>query len=325
MRRFPHMPKEPMSPPSPTDPIALKDRYASSLNDILNTSQLVAKQIEILDAKQTNWNKLKRKVEGDTKHAAKKIKLDVGGKIFCIGKSHLLSVEGSYFHAMLSSGRWIPDSDGAYFVDRSRKQFGRIMDYLRTGKLSFEGLRPNQIKTLKKTLEYLQMSLPTSVQSRVTWDPQMCGSGLVLSQGNRVVANSGAYSRSVRSLEPCNRYSVRLDDHKKCLDSDVMIDFAPLEGFKPNSHVLYKSCGWYLYGLNGMLYSQNSYGAKSYIEGGIALGSVVTCTLDRERDCISFEINGRQCGVAFVNIPQVEVYAALYFAGSFNVQLSLKD
>lgn len=314
-----------VSPPSPTDPTSLKNRYASGIHEIIETSQLVAKQIELLDAKQANWNKLKRKVEDDTKHATKKIKLDVGGKIFCIGKNHLLRIEGSYFHAMLSSGQWDPDSDGAYFIDRSPKQFGRIMDYLRTGKLSYEGLRPDQIRALKQTLSYLQLSPPSQIQSPVTWDPLMCGSGLVLSQGNQVVTNSGAYSRSVRSLEPCVRYSVRLDDESKVFDSDVMIGFAPLAGFKPNMHTLYKSCGWYLYALNGMLYSQDSYGAKSYNAGEIALGSVVTCILDRERHCISFEVDGKPCGVAFTNIPKVELYAALYFTGSPHIQLSLQD
>lgn len=51
----------------------------------------------------------------DAAHAFKKIKLDVGGKIFCISKTHLLRVECSYFHATLAFGHWKPGSDGAYF------------------------------------------------------------------------------------------------------------------------------------------------------------------------------------------------------------------
>lgn len=108
----------------------------------MKLSKLVKQRIDLLDAKETNWNKLKRKVVEDTEHAAKKIKLDVGGKIFCIAKSHLLSVEGSYFHAMLSSGHWKPDRDEVYFIDPNPKHFDRIMDYLRTGELSYVGMRP---------------------------------------------------------------------------------------------------------------------------------------------------------------------------------------
>jgi hypothetical protein len=48
-------------------------------------------------------------------HAAKaktKIVLDVGGKKFAASKSTLLTFPGSYFWAMLSSGKWLPDEDG---------------------------------------------------------------------------------------------------------------------------------------------------------------------------------------------------------------------
>lgn len=50
-----------------------------------------------------------------------KIKLNVGGKIFTTSKTTLLSVPGSYFHALLSSGKWLPDEDNEYFIDRSPK------------------------------------------------------------------------------------------------------------------------------------------------------------------------------------------------------------
>lgn len=86
----------------------------------------------------------------------------------------MIRVEGSYFHAMLSSGQWSPDSGDAYFLDLNPKQFDRVMDYLRTGELSFEGLRSDQIKTLKKTLDYLQ--LPVHVPA--TWDPNASSAGL---------------------------------------------------------------------------------------------------------------------------------------------------
>lgn len=38
----------------------------------------------------------------------------------------------------------------------------------------------------------------------------------------------------------------------------------------------------------------------------IDVGSTVTCILERESSSISFEMNGRSCGVAFTHIPDVE-------------------
>lgn len=37
-----------------------------------------------------------------------------GGQRFAASKTTLLSLEGSFFHAMLASGRWKPDADGVY-------------------------------------------------------------------------------------------------------------------------------------------------------------------------------------------------------------------
>lgn len=42
------------------------------------------------------------------------VKLNFGGKIFCISNTYLMGVKGSYFHAMLASGSWKPNSDGTY-------------------------------------------------------------------------------------------------------------------------------------------------------------------------------------------------------------------
>lgn len=52
--------------PPPTEAAdlpALRKCYVSGLNKIIRTSRLFVKQIELLDAKQANWNRLKRRVE----------------------------------------------------------------------------------------------------------------------------------------------------------------------------------------------------------------------------------------------------------------------
>lgn len=46
-----------------------------------------------------------------------RIDLNLGGTKFSASKSTLLSMEGTYFFAMLSSGRWKPNSEGNVYDD----------------------------------------------------------------------------------------------------------------------------------------------------------------------------------------------------------------
>lgn len=219
--------------------------------------------MERLEAKEANWKALELKLKENTANAAEKINLNVRGKTFCIAKSHLLSVEGSYFHVMLASSQWKPDSDGAYFIDHNPKHFNRVLDYLRTGD---DGLCPDQIKTLRKTLDYLQI---VPAPPPVVWDPQMCGSDLLLSRKNRVVSNNGQ-SGSVCSLIACDRYSVRIS----AVGHAAMVGFAPDAGFDPGFSYMYSRCGWYMYLNNGANYSQEGVHNKSYGLEGLRLAAL---------------------------------------------------
>jgi hypothetical protein len=58
------------------------------------------------------------------------IKLNVGGKLFVTTRTTIFSVENS-LKAMLQSGAFKPDLEGAYFIDRSPEYFPIILDYLR--------------------------------------------------------------------------------------------------------------------------------------------------------------------------------------------------
>jgi len=66
--------------------------------------------------------------------------LDVGGRIFSTSKTSLLSLKGTYFESLLSSGKWEPDEDGCYFIDRNPKHFDIILDYLSNGEYNKMGL-----------------------------------------------------------------------------------------------------------------------------------------------------------------------------------------
>merc|ERR1712060_250080 len=86
------------------------------------------------------------------------VKLDVGGRIFTTSRCTLLTWEGTYFHAMLSSGKWEPDEDGAYFIDRDPTLFDRVIDCLRTGlPVDVEDLSARQLKRLQAEMDYYQL------------------------------------------------------------------------------------------------------------------------------------------------------------------------
>ncbi len=70
--------------------------------------------------------------------------LDVGGMRFEVPKSTLVSHPNTFFAALLSE-RWRPNDGGLYVIDRNPKHFGRILEYLRTGKLQIADLCQKQV------------------------------------------------------------------------------------------------------------------------------------------------------------------------------------
>jgi len=59
---------------------------------------------------------------------------------------------------MLSGGHWQPDEDGSYFIDRNPKNFGIILEYLRTGQVPvITGWSPTDIMNFQKDLDYFQI------------------------------------------------------------------------------------------------------------------------------------------------------------------------
>ena len=101
----------------------------------------VEKRIEELKERETHWAALEVLMEEHASKAAEKITLDIGmltvlylpslslllkspiidilltgGQKFAAAKTTLLSHKGSFFDAMLSSGKWKPDSKGRYYL-----------------------------------------------------------------------------------------------------------------------------------------------------------------------------------------------------------------
>ena len=140
---------------------------------------------------------------------AQKVKLDIGGCIFAPTRSLLLLFEGSFFHAMLSSGRWPPRRNGMYFVDRPSTYFEPMLHFMRTGQLSVAGWTPMDVDLLREEFDFYQITLPASIGVHAcegrwvqTWGTfgRNCGqfhypSGLVVSASNEVCVTDAMNNR----------------------------------------------------------------------------------------------------------------------------------
>eukprot|EP01125_Pyxidicula_operculata_P007628 TRINITY_DN2589_c0_g1_i1.p1 TRINITY_DN2589_c0_g1~~TRINITY_DN2589_c0_g1_i1.p1 ORF type:complete len:317 (-),score=58.78 TRINITY_DN2589_c0_g1_i1:123-1073(-) len=142
------------------DKTDLKSKINATLKGIAEINELIEERVKELEEKEKNWRKITEKLKIGAEEAKSKIKFDIGGKIFATRKETLLNLEGSYFHAMVSSDIWKPDSDGCYFIDRNPEFFQHVLDYLRTGQLDLVGLDKRQIDRLKSDFEYYQLTFP---------------------------------------------------------------------------------------------------------------------------------------------------------------------
>jgi hypothetical protein len=192
------------------------------------------------------------------------------------------------------------------------KYFGRIMSYVRSGDLSYDGLNSKECAEFNKVLEYFELRAPVADQSAPSWDPEYCGDKLLLQSNNLVVSgrNSGMFksknsntSQGVLSAQSCSKYSVQILKGKY-----IMIGFAPRHGFEKNGDS-YRTCGWFLSVYNGRLFSQGGVFNKPYGDA-IPERTVVTAIHDRNQNTIEFHIDGRSLGIAFSNITPGKLYAA---------------
>lgn len=93
------------------------------------------------------------------------LRLNIRGRAFEVPRETMLRFSDTYFSALLS-GRWQPDRDGAYFIDRPSEGFDRILEYLRSGRLRLEGADGYEERCVYDTLEYLL--IPHTYRKR--WD-----------------------------------------------------------------------------------------------------------------------------------------------------------
>jgi len=133
------------------------DKVKQDFNAVINT---VEKRMKELEEKESHWAMLEASMDEHIAKVAEKVTLDVGGQKFATTKTTLLKQKGSFFDAMLSSGKWKPDDDGSYFIDRNPELFPVILDYLRTGKVNLKRYAYDVVEDLKTELGFYQVDIP---------------------------------------------------------------------------------------------------------------------------------------------------------------------
>jgi BTB/POZ domain len=126
-----------------------------SLQNLLNK---INKRVKELKAHEKKVENMEETMRSNRDKVASIVKSDVRGKKFTVYKDTLIRVPNTYFFGMLSSSMFLPDFEGAYFIDRFNEGFDRILEYLRTGVLNCEGLNKYEVDCVYDNLHYFNIS-----------------------------------------------------------------------------------------------------------------------------------------------------------------------
>ncbi|PRP88975.1 hypothetical protein PROFUN_02253 [Planoprotostelium fungivorum] len=142
---------------------------AEAANAILKDVNSRLKRVEEREA---IWNLLTQTLEQNARQARSHVVLNVGGTRFETSKETLLKQKDTFFSALIESGSQ-PGEDDVYFIDRNPEFFTIILDYLRSGKLMLETLKPQQLEGFRAELEYyhIKVSITPSSPSMVGPSP----------------------------------------------------------------------------------------------------------------------------------------------------------
>lgn len=239
--------------------------------------------------------------------------MNVGGTRYSAFKSTLLSIEGSYFSAMLSSDRWKPDdkgndgddayTKGEYFINRDSTHFHRILNYLRSGTLSVDGMAIYEIKDLRTELDYYQIPDPSEVliinsANGLRWSYNQKSDNFIISENGKSIQKTGSalWDAGAIGTSSVSSFSIKIT---KTSNSYIMIGMAPDNG---RANEFKCARGYYLFLGSGGLYSRAGDLNRLYTST-VKQNSIVTVHWSKENKTISFIIDGQDRGIAFEKIP----------------------
>ncbi len=258
-----------------------------------------------------DWREMQELMSKHSATAKSKIKIDVGGQSFTASKETFLKFEGSFFFAMLSSGRWEPDEDGTYFIDRSPTYFPYVIDYLRTGSLDeLTGLSKVELQSTKTEFDFYQIDFPCP--SVPEWDTSINAAHLAFT-GTSTARNSvGSQNWKATAVSSQDVDCFRMKIEYGSL-GDFMVGFQVYPGGFVHLRANFGgNTSYYLHVNNGSLYGS---GKNNEIFHGSKLktGSIITGTYDREAHTISFGVDDSAPKVAFTNVHALGLRAMCNF------------
>jgi BTB/POZ domain/WD domain, G-beta repeat len=133
--------------------VQVEDTMKSLQNILIKVSNRVAE----LKKHEKRVEDMEETMRSNRDKVASILKLNLRGKTFTVYKDTLIRVPGTYFFGMLSSSMFLPDFEGAYFIDRFHEGFDRILEYLRTGVLSCKGLNEYEVDCVYDNLNYFNI------------------------------------------------------------------------------------------------------------------------------------------------------------------------
>jgi hypothetical protein len=236
------------------------------------------------------------------------ITLNVGGKLFTTFKRTLMRFDDCYFYGLLNSGRFLPDPDGSYFIDRSPAHFELIMDYLRKGELCTKGLNDHEVENLEEELDYYLLRIK-DLKPLFQWNlsPTKKPINATFSDHNQIVTKTSgiaSYNCPVIGTEPVPEFTIQLISGK-----DVAIGFIPLEQFVQNECHFYIVKDYCYFCCSGCVY----YNRGQYKRYGSRLNIGDRLTAMVNGSSIRFLKNGKDLGEAINSskgklYPVVELY-----------------
>jgi len=120
----------------------------------------------------------------------RKVKLDVGGKIFSTSMTTLTNAPNSMLSAMFS-GRYNleTDPDGTIFIDRNPTYFEHILDWLRTGKVPFLDKFSDKVNLLEEAKYFVLDKLVAQLEEDIV-DNKMHKSRISQKEFIKIVSKS---------------------------------------------------------------------------------------------------------------------------------------
>ena len=237
---------------------------------------LIAKaraQVDLLKAKEDELARIESKADssyfplkkpGDENDV---VKLNIGGTTYATVKSTISKQKGSYFYAMLYSGKFKPSPDGSYFVDRNPRYFDLIMDFMRNGEsLDTHGLDTYEKKKLMADMAYFMLVVPKPPKAAWAWDETKKPNHATISEDGLKFTKSGGgsdWNCTVVSTEPIDRYTVKIDNRGGG-SGNIMIGLVTGEDINPNGSNYTKRNVWYFYIYNGSLYGNATKSGSGY-------------------------------------------------------------